>query len=126
MIAVRHIAVDCRDAAALAGFWSAALDQPVDDGANPYFASIGMAFRSRRPAWIFLQVPEGKTAKNRLHVDFAVGETGTSRAEAVSRLVALGATEVEQHSEYGTDWTVLTDPEGNEFCVGEPTPTNPT
>ncbi len=120
MIAVRHLSLDCADAAGLASFWSAALGRPVDEGASPYFASIGMAARSSRtPAWLFLRVLEAKSAKNRLHVDFAAGD----RAAEVARLVGLGATDLGEHDEYGTSWTVLQDPEGNEFCVGGPSPT---
>lgn len=116
MIALRHVTIDCRDAAVLAAFWSAALDRPVDKGASPYFASIGMGFRSRQPAWLFLQVPEPKSAKNRMHVDFGTD----NRSAEVQRLVALGAGTHGDHDEYGTSWTVLSDPEGNEFCVGSP------
>ncbi|MDQ3464240.1 MAG: VOC family protein [Actinomycetota bacterium] len=116
MITLRHVTVDCRDAAVLAAFWSAALDRPVDEGANPYYASIGIGFRSRQPAWLFLQVPEPKTAKNRMHVDFSTDERGAE----VQRLVALGASTHGEHDEYGVRWTVLADPEGNEFCVGGP------
>ncbi len=116
MITLRHVTVDCRDASALAAFWSAALGRPVDDGGHEYFASIGMGFRSRQPAWLFLQVPEPKSAKNRLHVDFST----TDRAAEVERLVALGACTHGEHDEWGVQWTVLSDPEGNEFCVGGP------
>ncbi|MGI8532367.1 MAG: VOC family protein [Geodermatophilaceae bacterium] len=119
MIALRHVTLDCRDPGALAAFWSAALDRPLDEGAGPFFASIGMGVRSRQPAWLFLKVPEGKSAKNRMHVDFSTDD----RATEVERLVALGATAQGEHDEFGTRWTVLADPEGNEFCVGMPSTT---
>lgn len=61
-------------------------------------------------------VPEGKTAKNRLHLDVRVWPA--ERAAEVARLVRLGATEHDSFDEHGSSWTVLTDPEGNEFCVG--------
>ncbi len=118
MITMRHVTVDCQDAVVLSEFWSAALDRPVDDGATVHAASIGMGFRSRQPAWLFLQVPEPRVAKNRMHVDFSTDD----RAAEVERLVQLGATAHGEHDEYGVAWTVLTDPEGNEFCVGGPTP----
>lgn len=118
MIALRHVSIDCRDAAALAAFWSAALDRPVDEGANAFFASIGIGFRSRQPAWLFLQVPEPKVAKNRMHVDFSTGD----RTAEITRLVALGASSHGEYDEWGVQWTVLADPEGNEFCVGGSTP----
>ncbi|CAN5759984.1 VOC family protein [soil metagenome] len=123
MIALRHITLDCEDAATLAAFWSAALERPVDEGASAFFASIGIATRSRRPAWLFLQVPEGKQAKNRMHLDFSAADPGSDLSALVDRLVALGATAHGEHDEWGTRWTVLADPEGNEFCVGAPSAT---
>jgi len=125
MIALRHITLDCRDATALAAFWATALDRPVDEGASPFFASIGMATRSRRPAWLFLQVPEPKQAKNRMHLDFSAADPQVELTDLVGRLVALGATAHGEHDEWGTRWTVLADPEGNEFCVGGPSDTPP-
>ena len=64
---------------------------------------------------MFLAVPEAKTAKNRVHIDF----TAADRHAEVARLVALGAVEVDEHAMAGFTWTVLNDPEGNEFCVAE-------
>ena len=58
-------------------------------------------------------MPEGKTAKNRMHLDL----TSDNRDAEVARLVNLGATEIDRHEEYGHAWTVMNDPEGNEFCV---------
>ncbi|MGE3590286.1 MAG: VOC family protein, partial [Ilumatobacteraceae bacterium] len=112
-ISLAHITFDCHDAAKLAGFWSAAIGRPVDDGAAPFFSSIGFPAEPGQQAWLFLQVPEGKSAKNRMHLDL----TATDRDAEVTRLVGLGATEVDQHDEYGHQWTVMRDPEGNEFCV---------
>jgi predicted enzyme related to lactoylglutathione lyase len=61
------------------------------------------------------KVPEERAAaKNRVHIDFRADD----RPAEVARLVGLGATEVEEHTVPGMTWTVLRDPEGNEFCVG--------
>jgi len=68
------------------------------------------------PRLLAQRVPEGKTAKNRLHLDVRVGSA--DRPAEVARLVGLGATEHGSFDEHGSSWTVLTDPEGNEFCVG--------
>lgn len=68
------------------------------------------------PRLLAQRVPEGKTAKNRLHLDVRVGSA--ERPAEVARLVGLGATEHGSFDEHGSRWTVLTDPEGNEFCVG--------
>ena len=79
-----------------------------------------------RPAIGFLKVPEGKTAKNRLHLDVQVGggrggpwEVRWARViEAVERLTAAGAVVIERSDNDGVpDHMVMADPEGNEFCV---------
>lgn len=62
---------------------------------------------------LFQPVPEGKVAKNRLHLDLA--PTGGSQADEVCRLVGLGARQLADDPEF--PWIVLADPEGNEFCV---------
>jgi hypothetical protein len=65
---------------------------------------------------LFIEVPEGKRGKNRLHLDLVPAE-GT-RDEELARLLALGATQVEDlRRQDGTGWVVLADPEGNEFCI---------
>ena len=68
-----------------------------------------------RPRILFQQVPEGKTVKNRLHLDVRVGP---DRREAeVTRLLGLGATELWRGSQGPYEWATLADPQGNEFCV---------
>ena len=69
------------------------------------------------PRLLAQRVPEGKTAKNRLHLDVRVGGPEQVAAE-VERLTGLGAAHLGTHTEHGSHWAVLTDPEGNEFCVG--------
>jgi predicted enzyme related to lactoylglutathione lyase len=117
------ITVDCEDALTVARFWSAALNRPLDPNPSSGFAAIGMADH-RDPkgwrlegdqTWLFARVPERKTAKNRMHVDLAAPD----REAEVARLVALGATRVTDIEEWGYEWTVLQDPEGNEFCVAQ-------
>jgi predicted enzyme related to lactoylglutathione lyase len=66
-----------------------------------------------------VKVPEPKTAKNRLHLDVAAADVEVE----VARLVGLGATKVADTEEYGYTWTVMADPEGNEFCVARATST---
>jgi hypothetical protein len=113
-VTLSHITFDSPDPVALAGFWAAALDRRVDDGASEHFASIDDGDPTR-PSWFFIQVPEPKAGKNRLHVDV----TAADRQGEVERLVLLGATRLSDHDEWGAVWTVLTDPQGNEFCVGQ-------
>ena len=110
-----NITIDCADVLLVARFWSAALDRPLDDRSSDYFASISGTDPERtEPAWYFAKVPEPKQAKNRVHLDLT-----TPDSDAVQRLVALGATVVEEHEVPGGRyrWPVMRDPEGNEFCV---------
>jgi Glyoxalase-like domain len=119
------VTFDCDDALAVAQFWSAALDRPIDPKPSSDFAAIGMdehrdtsgwsVSGDDNPTWLFARVPEPKTAKNRMHIDL----TAPDRQAEVARLVDLGATRVADMEEWGYDWTVLQDPEGNEFCVAE-------
>ncbi|MGL4743126.1 MAG: VOC family protein, partial [Dermatophilaceae bacterium] len=67
---------------------------------------------------LFIEVPEGKVGKNRIHLDLEPVEG--SRDDELARLIAHGATEVADLRGTwgpGTGWVVLTDPEGNEFCI---------
>jgi Glyoxalase-like domain len=68
-----------------------------------------------RPRVLFQLVPEGRTGKNRLHLDVRVG--AEHREAEVARLVAAGAKELYRASQGLHEWVTLADPEGNEFCV---------
>ncbi|MET9835409.1 VOC family protein [Streptomyces sp. NPDC006385] len=105
-----HVNVDAADPVALGRWWAEALGWVVvNDSAEEY--EIRPA-RDRLPGLVFAPVPEHKTIKNRLHLDFRPDDQDTE----VSRLLTLGA----RHADVGQGeqpWVVLTDPEGNEFCV---------
>lgn len=117
---------DAADPHALAAFWAAALGYVPEPGYDePDGASI-VDPDGRGPAIGFLRVPEGKTAKNRLHIDIRVaGEPPwdlPERARLIraraAELVAAGATLVSEESYDGQlGHIVMRDPEGNEFCV---------
>lgn len=108
-----NISFDCDDVLKLAAFWSAVLGRPLDNGSSEFFASIGGTDGERpEPAWYFNKVPEPKQAKNRVHVDLVNPDRN-----AIEELVQLGATVVGQHRISGHSWTVMQDPEGNEFCI---------
>lgn len=110
-----NITFDCDDVLEVATFWSAALGRPLDKGSSELFASIGGGDAARaEPAWYFSKVPEPKPAKNRVHLDLTNPDPS-----AVDELVALGATVLGEHEVPGGShrWTVMRDPEGNEFCV---------
>lgn len=109
------VTYDCANAAGLAGFWSSVLQRPVDDGASEQFASLATPDGQGGPTWMFIQVPEGKQVKNRVHVDLGAADL----AAETERVVKLGATRIADHEEGGTRWTTLADPEGNEFDIAQ-------
>jgi hypothetical protein len=110
---IGNIAFDCDDVLKMAGFWSAVLDRPVDESSSQEFATIGGADDHRvEPALYFNKVAEAKRAKNRVHVDLVDPDPGT-----MDRLLALGATALAKHSFASHAWTIMHDPEGNEFCI---------
>jgi len=91
-------------------FWrDAAAARHPDDPFDPV-SGTGLGRRL-----LFNRVPEPKTVKNRLHVDIHA-ERG-ERDATVARLEKHGATFVRHVKEQGGEWSVMTDPEGNEFCV---------
>ncbi len=65
---------------------------------------------------LFIEVPEGKQVKNRVHFDLVPSDR--TRDEEIERVLALGATSLDDRRQAdGTGWLVLADPEGNEFCI---------
>ncbi len=106
--------VDSVDPAALAGFWSALLQKPITDE-EPGVVEIAL---TPETDLLFLPVSEGKTVKNRVHLDLA-STSPEDRAAVVQRAIGLGARPVDI-GQGEVPWTVLADPEGNEFCVLEP------
>ncbi|MFF5936259.1 VOC family protein [Streptomyces sp. NPDC012508] len=111
---VRHVTIDCADAYTLATFWAAVLDSKVSDEDQP--GDEEALVETPGGGLLFIQVPEKKSVKNRIHLDLQPQDR--SRDEEVERLLALGATLVEDHRNAdGTGWATLADPEGNEFCV---------
>lgn len=117
---------DAADPHRLAGFWANALGYVPEPGFDDPDGASLVDPSGRGPAIGFLRVPEGKTAKNKMHIDIRVaGEppwTMTDREHLirakVTELVADGATVVREES-YGEHLghVVMLDPEGNEFCV---------
>ncbi len=117
-INIRSITVDCADPFALAQFWSAVSGGPLADDDNPGDpeASVQLPAGNQPERILFIQVPEGKSVKNRLHFDIA--PVASTLVEEVERIVALGATVVDDRRRpTGAGWIVLADPAGNEFCV---------
>ena len=115
---ISHTTIDCRDAYALSLFWAGVLDfaEDPDDPNEPGHEECMISAPDGGQRLLFIQVPEAKTVKNRLHLDLVPAE-GT-RDEELARLLALGARTVDDlRRPDGTGWVVLADPEGNEFCI---------
>lgn len=136
-----QIVVDSNDPHTLADWWAETLDwrlEPQDEAFIKQLIAqghaseadtlvhdgklvwrIGQAIRhpdgDGHPRVLFQHVPEAKSVKNRLHLDIRVG--AEKRAAERDRLVARGATFVAEHQQGPMSWFVMTDPEGNEFCL---------
>ena len=113
---VAAILTDCADPAAMGRFWAEAAGYPVayaEDHITGLRAPAGVG-----PYLEFLRVPGPKTVKNRLHPDVAP-HPGEDPAAEVARLRQLGAV-LADVGQGDVNWTVLADPEGNEFCVLSP------
>jgi hypothetical protein len=138
-----QVTFDAASPERLAAFWAQALGyvlQPPPDGFDSWQAWLTDAGVPRAdwdsaaalvdptgagPRIYIQRVPEPKTAKNRVHLDVSVSQgpgipaderRGPIEAEA-ERLVALGATRHREVEEHGGYWVVMSDPEGNEFCL---------
>ena len=117
---VSHTTIDCRDAFELSRWWKGLLGyvDVQDDPNEPGDEECTILDPDTGHTLLFIEVPEGKTGKNRIHLDLRPRE-GT-RDEEIERVRGLGAVEVADHrGTYGpgTGWVVLSDPEGNEFCI---------
>ena len=109
------LVLDCADADTLADFWSAALGLRRGSFQPPYVRLVDPD--ERWPDLLLQQVPESKASKNRMHLDLQVADV---HAE-VRRLAALGATVTQPpQDDAGYLTAIMTDPQGNEFCVIRP------
>jgi hypothetical protein len=138
-----QVTFDCAEPAGLGTFWATALgyvEQPPPPGFDSwddFLDSIAVPDDERdgmyavvdpdgdRPRLLFQRVPEGKSAKNRMHLDVNVGGGRDVSIEErkpviqakIDELVPLGAKVLRHQEENGEYWVVLQDPEGNEFCL---------
>lgn len=124
-----HTSIDARNAYQQSLWWSAALGyaEDPDDPNLPGHEECLIISPDGATRLLFIEVPEEKTIKNRLHLDLR--PTDTTRAAEVERLIAAGAEHAagpEHAADFiradGTGWVTLRDPEGNEFCIltGQP------
>jgi hypothetical protein len=135
-----QVVIDCAQPHGLADWWAQTLGWTVEPSDEAFIRSMIEAGHAReedttthrgvlvwregaavnspepgRPRLLFQLVPEGKTVKNRLHLDLRVGDD--DREAAVAELVSRGATELHRGRQGPHRWATLADPEGNEFCV---------
>jgi len=107
------IAINAVEPARVARFWAAALGWRVveEDERGASIAPVDASW----PTIDVLPVTERKSGHNRLHLDLRAD--GSTADEEVARLLGLGASRVSVAEPADATWTVLADPEGNEFCV---------
>jgi predicted enzyme related to lactoylglutathione lyase len=110
---ILNITFDCADPRVVARFWGQLTGWPVDEAPEPGEPDCAVGKPGEgQPRLYFMQVPEGKTVKNRVHLDVIPADR--TQDEEIARLVGLGATVVsDNRPEFG--WVTLADPEGNEF-----------
>ena len=117
---ISHTTLDARNAHAQSVWWCGVLGFSEDprDPNLPGHEECMIFSADGRQRVLFIEVPEGKTVKNRVHFD--LWPTDRTMDEEVERLLAAGATvvhDLRDHRGPGTGWVTLADPEGNEFCV---------
>src|SRR5450755_1615286 len=117
MFDILSITVDCADPYRQALFWSEVTGWQEDpEDPNRPGDPEGRIVSGHGISLLFIPVPEGKAVKNRMHLDLT--PTARSRDEEIARLLAIGASLADdQRRPDGTGWVVMTDPEGNEFCI---------
>jgi hypothetical protein len=120
-----QIALDCSDPAKLAEFWAAVLNYEIarisEDGERAFLADP----QQKGPSFLLHRVPEPKLVKNRLHLDVYIPASwGLPPAEAkpivdaeAERLRGMGATVLQVFEKPDDYFVVMSDPEGNEFCI---------
>jgi predicted enzyme related to lactoylglutathione lyase len=110
-IAVRNIVIDCNDADTMSSFWENLLGYETKWSNDTYRFMLHPD--SRRPGFVLQSVPERPMGKNRVHFDLEVADVDAT----VQRAQELGASVASHVEEDGVAWTVMTDPEGNYFCI---------
>jgi predicted enzyme related to lactoylglutathione lyase len=115
-LSLHHIIIDAHDLAGMARFWAEVLDWQI---LSEREREVVIGTEVTAPIGIcFMPVRDTKLVKNRLHLDLVPGST--DREAEIERVIALGARRVDIGQTGSESWTVLADPEGNEFCVLRP------
>ncbi len=108
--ALYAIVIDVNDLETCAKFWSQVLGADILYQDEKY---LRLGHKGERPTLLLQKVPERHEVKNRVHIDLDVSDLDA----AVSRVLALGGRKLKKLSEYGIEWVVMADPDGNEFCL---------
>jgi len=117
---ISHTTVDCANAYELSEWWKKLLGyvDVADDPNEPGHEECMILSPETGHTLLFIEVPDVKQTKNRIHFDLR--PSAGTRDEEVDRVLALGATQVDDQRDHygpGVGWMVMADPEGNEFCV---------
>lgn len=111
-MSVEMVTFDCRDARSLAGWWARQTGGEIVADHDGWFLMVS---GGSGPTLGFQQVSDPTPGKNRVHLDLAAPD----RELEVERLLVEGALEVARHETPAHSWVVLSDPEGNQFCVSQ-------
>jgi len=139
-----QVVIDCPDPHVLAEWWAETMSWKVEEQDEAFIRSMieqghateaetrvyrgALVWRTGaaihpdtpagpdRPRWLFQEAPEGKSVKNRMHIDIRA-EEGTDIEALRASLLARGATKLHEGREGPHTWVTMADPEGNEFCV---------
>jgi hypothetical protein len=123
-VSLHNITFDCADARALGAFWSAMTGWPLFHDEDPEVLVAPSYPPTSFPTLLFIPVPEGKTAKNRLHLDLQ--PTDRTRDEQVEAAVALGATILGDHRQTdGAGWVTSPTPRATSSASSAPRPSVP-
>lgn len=115
-VCLHHIVIDAHDLRGLARFWAAALQWKI---LSEREREVVIGPDVDAPVGIcFMPVADRKVVKNRLHLDLNPGPD--DRETEIERIIALGARRIDIGQTGAESWTVLADPEGNEFCILRP------
>lgn len=121
------VIVDSHDTQAQARWWAEVLDWQlifdtpdeaviIPQGLSPDPIETLDEWLKTGQGMVFVKVPEEKSVKNRVHVDLAP-HTSQDRDAEIERLIGMGAKHINVGQTEEDTFTVLADPEGNEFCV---------
>jgi predicted enzyme related to lactoylglutathione lyase len=117
MLTFEQVTIDAIDPRRQAEFWKSVLHWNISDDIDEVMVMVtppaGVRAEGMSPDLLFLKVPEEKTLKNRLHLDFRPDV----QDDEVRRIEALGGRRISIGQDPSVTWVVMADPEGNEFCI---------